>query len=98
MVRAVAQTEEECIKLQSEALLTKEKIIESAKEKISAMELEFENLAKDRKKQALDDVKVKNDKQMQKEIENAKTAVEALKHTVKEKEKGAISLVISCIA
>ena len=98
MIKAITQVEEECVALQNQALLKKDDIIKEAKEKAKTMLAEFENHKKEITKKALDDAKIKNDEQMQIEIENAKIEIEKLKQVVKEKEQGAISLVMSCIA
>lgn len=91
------ETEEKCAKLENQALLTKQEIINEAKEKAKTMFADFENLKKDLKKKALDEVRIKNDEQMKKEAENANKEIQELQKMVQEKEQGAIALVMSCI-
>ena len=98
IIKAVTQAEDECSKLQEDALVEKERIIHEAKEKTKSMEKDFENFKKDKRRQLNDDSKLKNDEEMKKAVEDAKKEIEELRNIVKEKEQGAISLVISCVA
>ena len=97
IIRSIRQIEEECETLKTRAYVEKNQIIEAAEEKVRKMELDFQNLKQEKRRKTLEETKIKNEEVLESEIVNAKAEISKIQSIVKEKEQGAISLIMSLI-
>lgn len=98
IIKSIRQIEEQCEELKTRAFVDKNTIIQNAEEKVRKMELDFQNLKQENRKKVLEETTIKNEEVLKSEKELAKAEVARLQTLVKEKEQGAISLIMSLIA
>jgi hypothetical protein len=75
----------------------KNNIIENAEETVRKMELDFQNLKQENRRKTLEETKLKNEEVLESETANARAEIAKIQSIVKEKEQGAISLIMSLI-
>lgn len=97
IIRAIRQIEEEGEELKTKAYVDKNNIIENAEETVRKMELDFQNLKKENRRKTLEETKLKNEEVLESETANARAEIAKIQSIVKEKEQGAISLIMSLI-
>ena len=61
------------------------------------MELDFQNLKQENRRKTLEETKLKNEEVLESETANARAEIAKIQSIVKEKEQGAISLIMSLI-
>jgi hypothetical protein len=98
IIKSIRQIEEQCEELKTRAFVDKNTIIQNAEEKVRKMELDFQNLKQEKRKKVLEETTIKNEEVLKYEKELAKAEVAKLQTLVKEKQQGAISLIMSLIA
>ena len=98
IIKSIRQIEEQCEELKTRAFVDKNTIIQNAEEKVRKMELDFQNLKQEKRKKVLEETTIKNEEVLKYEKELAKAEVAKLQNLVKEKQQGAISLIMSLIA
>ena len=98
IIKSIRQIEEQCEELKTRAFVDKNTIIQNAEEKVRKMELDFQNLKQEQRKKVLEETTIKNEEVLKYEKELAKAEVAKLQTLVKEKQQGAISLIMSLIA
>ena len=98
IIKSIRQIEEQCEELKTRAFVDKNTIIQNAEEKVRKMELDFQNLKQEKRKKVLEETTIKNGEVLKYEKELAKAEVAKLQTLVKEKQQGAISLIMSLIA
>ena len=77
--------------------MDKNNIIENAEETVRKMELDFQNLKQENRRKTLEETKLKNEEVLESETANARAEIAKIQSIVKEKEQGAISLIMSLI-
>ena len=97
IIRAIRQIEEECEELKTKAYVDKKNIIENAENTVRKMELDFQNLKQEKRRKTLEETKLKNEEVLESETANARAEIAKIQSIVKEKEQGAISLIMSLI-
>ena len=98
IIKSIRQIEEQWKELKTRAVVDKNTIIQDAEEKVRKMELDFQNLKQEKRKKVLEETTIKNEEVLKYEKELAKAEVAKLQTLVKEKQQGAISLIMSLIA
>ena len=98
IIKSIRRIEEQCEELKTRAFVDKNTIIQNAEEKVRKMELDFQNLKQEKRKKVLEETTIKNEEVLKYEKELAKAEVAKLQTLVKEKQQGAISLIMSLIA
>ena len=61
------------------------------------MELDFQNLKQENRKKTLEETKLRNEEVLESETANARAEISKIQSIVREKEQGAISLIMSLI-
>ena len=97
IIRSIRQIEEECEELKTKAYVDKNNIIENAEDTVRKMELDFQNLKQENRKKTLEETKLRNEEVLESETANARAEISKIQSIVREKEQGAISLIMSLI-
>ena len=77
--------------------MDKNNIIENAEDTVRKMELDFQNLKQENRKKTLEETKLRNEEVLESETANARAEISKIQSIVREKEQGAISLIMSLI-
>ena len=96
IIRSIRQIEEECEELKTKAYVDKNNIIENAEDTVRKM-LDFQNLKQENRKKTLEETKLRNEEVLESETANARAEISKIQSIVREKEQGAISLIMSLI-